>query len=82
MDCIDKVTKHLRLVFGDVTLGVHGAFQGKKFDYIFSYVTGGPESFVINGMEWLYRTARPTFWRVFDDNKRGEQNYFRKGIEC
>ena len=53
MDCIDKVTKHLRLVFGDVTLGVHGAFQGKKFDYIFSYVTGGPESFVINGMEWL-----------------------------
>lgn len=80
MDCIDKVTKHLRLVFGDVTLGVHGAFQGKKFDYIFSYVTGGPESFVINGMEWLYRTPRPTFWRALTDNDRGSRFHLKSGM--
>lgn len=59
----------LRLVFGDVTLGVHG----KNFDYIFSYQTGGPESLVTSGMEWLYRTPKPTFWRATTDNDRGNK---------
>lgn len=32
----------LALVYGDLTLGVHGS----DFDYIFSYQTGGLESLV------------------------------------
>ncbi|MFA6689854.1 MAG: beta-galactosidase small subunit [Sphaerochaetaceae bacterium] len=55
------------VVYGDVTLGVHG----KDFDYIFSYQTGGPESFVAGGLEWLYRTPKPTFWRATTCNDRG-----------
>lgn len=57
----------LRVVFGDVVLGVHG----ENFHYLFSYVTGGMESMVVNGREWLYRTPRPTFWRATTDNDRG-----------
>lgn len=57
----------LNLVFGDVVLGVHG----DGFDYLFSYQTGGPESLVIDGKEWLYRTPKPTFWRAATDNDKG-----------
>lgn len=61
--------KKMKLVFGDVTLGVHGA----DYDYIFSYQTGGPESLVTAGLEWLYRTPKPTFWRATTDNDRGNK---------
>ncbi len=60
-------TGKLRIVFGDVVLGVHG----EGFDYLFSYAAGGMESLVINGREWLYRTPGPTFWRATTDNDRG-----------
>lgn len=59
----------LSLVFGDVTLGI----RGSHFHYIFSYQTGGLESLVVDGMEWLYRTPRPTFWRATTDNDRGNK---------
>ena len=62
-------TDKLLLVYGDVTLGVHGS----DFHYIFSYQTGGPESIVMDGKEWLYRTPRPTFWRATTDNDRGNK---------
>lgn len=57
----------LNVVFGDVVLGVHG----EDFEYLFSYSTGGMESMVVNGREWLYRTPKPTFWRATTDNDRG-----------
>lgn len=60
-------TGKLRIVFGDVVLGVHG----EGFDYLFSYAAGGMESLVICGREWLYRTPGPTFWRATTDNDRG-----------
>ena len=56
----------LALVYGDLTLGVHGS----DFDYIFSYQTGGLESLVRGKKEWLYRSPRPTFWRATTDNDR------------
>lgn len=62
-------TDKLLLVYGDVTLGVHG----EGFDYIFSYQTGGPESIVMDEKEWLYRTPKPTFWRATTDNDRGNK---------
>lgn len=57
----------LHLVYGDVTLGVHG----NGFDYLFSYQAGGPESFRQGEIEWLYRAPAPTYWRASTDNDRG-----------
>ena len=58
MDYADR--GKLGIVYGDVTLGVHG----EDFHLIFSYQTGGLESMVKHGKEWLYRTPKPTFWRA------------------
>ncbi len=71
MDSISKgrpeMAGRLEIVLGDVVLGV----QGDGFEYLFSYQTGGLESLVIKGREWLYRTPKPTFWRATTDNDRG-----------
>lgn len=75
MDCTNK-DDVLNIVYGDVTLGVHG----KEFSYIFSYQHGGLESFVMDGIEWLYRTPRPTFWRATTDNDRGNRFSTRSGM--
>ncbi len=66
----------LKLVFGDVVLGVHGT----EFNYLFSYQTGGLESLVVKGREWLYRTPKPTFWRATTDNDRGNGFPFRSAM--
>lgn len=68
--------KSLRIVYGDVVLGVHG----KGFDYLFSYAYGGPESLAVNGEEWLYRVPKPTFWRAVTDNDRANRFPFRSGM--
>lgn len=71
----------LRVVYGDVTLGVHGiSDSGKSFDYIWSYSRGGLESLVMNGKEWLYREPHPTFWRALTDNDRGSGFHLRSGM--
>lgn len=57
----------LKIVFGDCSLGV----AGENFHAIFNYVTGGMESLVMDGKEWLYRTMKPTYWRALTDNDRG-----------
>lgn len=64
---MDNTNKELQIIYGDVTLGI----KGTDFQYIFSYQTGGPESFYAKGKEWLYRTPKPTFWRATTDNDRG-----------
>lgn len=78
----DKIVEQekLGLVYGDATLGIWGSNGEKKFHYIFSYVTGGPESLVINDMEWLYRSPRPCFWRATTDNDRGNGFSTRSSI--
>lgn len=77
MACMTNRQKNkLAVVYGDVTLGLHGA----GFDYIFSYATGGLESLVKNGKEWLYRTPRPTFWRALTDNDRGNGFALKSGM--
>ena len=65
----------LRVVYGDFTLGVHGA----GFDYIFSYAQGGLESLSKEGYEWLYRCPKPTFWRALTDNDRGSSFHLKSG---
>lgn len=66
----------LRIVFGDVTVGIHG----EDFHYIFSKQTGGMESLVKAGKEWLYRTPYPTFWRATTDNDRGNGFPLKAGM--
>ena len=72
MECISK---KLRVVYGDYTLGIHG----EGFDYIFSYVQGGLESIKKNDYEWLYRPVKPTFWRALTDNDRGSKFHIKSG---
>lgn len=77
MDCMNKKeSPKLHIVYGDVTLGVHG----EGFEYIFSYACGGLESLVIGGKEWLYRAPKPTFWRALTDNDRGNKFHLRSGM--
>lgn len=64
----------LGIVYGDVTLF---GYTEKTFHLIFSYQTGGLESMVKHGKEWLYRTPEPTFWRAATDNDRGNGFPFR-----
>ena len=73
MDCTSKV---LKVIYGDVTLGVYG----ERFGYIFSYGIGGLESLVVDGREWLYRAPKPTFWRALTDNDRGNKFHWRSGM--
>lgn len=88
MDCTNKILQDkteamssaLNIVYGDVTLGVHGGSEGKEFHYIFSYATGGPESIVTGGKEWLYRSPKPTFWRAVTDNDRGNKFPVKSGM--
>lgn len=74
MDYTNK--KPLKVVFGDCALGVHLA----DTHYIFSYGAGGLESLVKNGMEWLYRCPKPTFWRALTDNDRGSRFHIKSGM--
>lgn len=88
MDCTNRILQDkaenksgaLNIVYGDVTLGVHGGSEGKEFHYIFSYIAGGPESIVTGGKEWLYRSPKPTFWRAVTDNDRGNKFPLRSGM--
>ena len=70
----------LRMVYGDVTLGVHGHGNSGGFHYLFSYAAGGMESLVSGGMEWLYRPPRPCFWRASTDNDRGNGFVLKSGM--
>ena len=70
----------LHLVYGDVTLGIHGSRDGAEFHYLFSYTAGGMESLVSGGMEWLYRPPRPCFWRASTDNDRGNGFVLKSGM--
>lgn len=73
---MEKQSKLIKAVFGDVVLGVHAS----DFSVLFSYQTGGMESLKINGKEWMYRTAKPTFWRALTNNDAGCGFAKRSGI--
>ena len=56
----------LRIVFGDVTVGIHG----EDFHYIFSKQTGGMESLVKAGKEWLYLTSSKPVFHILQSDYR------------
>lgn len=59
--------KSIRVVHGDLTLGIHG----EDFDMIFGYGEGGPVSLSYHGKECLYRAPKPAFWRASTENDKG-----------
>ena len=73
---MERGSKLVKVVFGDVVLGVHSS----EFSALFSYQTGGLESLKIQGKEWMYRTPKPTFWRALTNNDAGCGFQKRSGI--
>lgn len=67
---------NVKVIFGDFTLGV----AGENYHAIFNYGTGGMESLVVGGKEWLYRTMKPTYWRATTDNDRGSSFHLKSGV--
>ena len=71
-----KTTSNLRIVKGDVNLGVHG----RDFSILFSIAEGGLISFVKGGKEYITRTPRTSFWRALTDNDRGNKHGFDRSL--
>lgn len=57
----------LHIVHGDGAVGV----KGDGFEVLFSYSQGGPCSLISNGVEWIYRAPKPSFWRAPTENDIG-----------
>ena len=62
-----NTTNKLRVVFGDLNLGVYAG----DLHINFAYNVGGLTSLTRGGREWIYRAPKPTFWRATTDNDRG-----------
>ncbi|HEM3176960.1 TPA: DUF4981 domain-containing protein [Streptococcus suis] len=71
-----KSTSELRIVKGDVNLGVHG----RDFSILFSIAEGGLISFVKGGKEYITRTPKTSFWRALTDNDRGNKHGFDRSL--
>jgi beta-galactosidase len=63
----------LKIVHGDVNIGVHG----KDFKVIFSKQEGGIVSLRYNGKEFITRTPKTYYWRATTDNDRGNKHEFK-----
>lgn len=64
------------MIYGDGHLGLYT----DRCSCLFSYSMGGPVSLRIDGHEWLYRVAKPVFWRAVTDNDRGNGFPFRSAM--
>jgi beta-galactosidase len=66
-------TSTLKVVHGDVNIGVHG----KDFKVIFSKQEGGIVSLRYSGKEFITRTPKTYYWRATTDNDRGNKHEFK-----
>lgn len=65
---IPKMTyKKPSIVYGDVIIGVHG----DNFSMMFDKKEGGISSLKYNGLEYITRTPKVSFWRAMTDNDMG-----------
>ena len=55
------------IVYGDVIIGVHG----ENYSMLFDKKEGGISSLLYNGVEYIIRTPRVSFWRAVTDNDIG-----------
>ncbi|WP_028986476.1 glycoside hydrolase family 2 TIM barrel-domain containing protein [Thermicanus aegyptius] len=66
----------LRIVHGDVNIGVHG----RDFSILFSKQVGSLISLNYAGKEMISYPPAPLFWRATTDNDRGFSQGFRSGV--
>lgn len=62
----------LEIIRGDVNIGV----RGRGFTAMFSKAEGGIASLCYDGVEYITRTPKLTFWRALTDNDRGAKTGF------
>lgn len=62
-----KIIEKAKIVYGDFSIGVHG----KGFSVLFDKREGGVSSLVYNGVEYITRTPKISFWRAMTDNDNG-----------
>lgn len=72
---IDLPKDSLRVVNGDVNIGVHG----KDFTIMFSKQVGSLTSIKYSGKEMIEQPPSPLFWRAQTDNDKGYQQSFQSG---
>ncbi|WP_226643148.1 glycoside hydrolase family 2 TIM barrel-domain containing protein [Mesobacillus subterraneus] len=70
------VKGELRVVHGDVNIGVHG----RDFSIIFSKQAGTLVSLNYAGREMIAQPPAPLFWRATTDNDRGFAQGFESGL--
>lgn len=68
-----STTSILKVVHGDVNIGIHG----KDFKVIFSKQEGGIVSLRYSGKEFITRTPKTYYWRATTDNDRGNKHEFK-----
>jgi beta-galactosidase len=73
---MSNVEGQLRVVDGDVNIGVHG----KDFTVMFSKQVGSLISLSYAGKEFIALPPEPLFWRATTDNDRGFSQSFHSGI--
>lgn len=66
-DKAEEKTCPLEIIRGDVNIGV----RGRGFTAMFSKAEGGIASLCYDGVEYITRTPKLTFWRALTDNDRG-----------
>lgn len=71
-----KATGKLRVVEGDVNIGVHG----NDFSVQFSKAAGSLTSLRYDGEELIETPPHPTFWRASTDNDNGYQQGYTAGL--
>lgn len=71
-DNTEEKTYPLEIIRGDVNIGV----RGRGFTAMFSKAEGGIASLCYDGVEYITRTPKLTFWRALTDNDRGAKTGF------
>lgn len=67
--------KPLEIIQGDVNIGV----RGEGFQIHISKAEGGISSLRYDGVEYITRAPRTTYWRALTDNDRGCKHGFDRG---
>lgn len=73
---IAPASGNLRVVYGDVNIGVHG----RDFTVMFSKGAGSLVSLNYAGKEMISLPPAPLFWRASTDNDRGFSQGFHSGL--
>ena len=69
----EKKKLPFEIIEGDVNIGV----KGDGFYAMFSKTEGGIVSLIYDGVEYITRTPKVTFWRAMTDNDRGRGDHWK-----